>query len=138
MIRRMPSEVRPYTSGNGHGPGNVAASLVQHDYEIEGVVGNSAFYSLCIGVHRIPGWGRATLCELLRELIGNPFRRPPTIDAACLTGTVKQLALAAYEERELPAGHLDVCRLAVLADSLEEAGCQDAELLGHCGVSRST
>ncbi len=71
------------------------------------------------------------LCWLVHDIIGNPFRPPPTIDPAWLTGTVKQLAQAAYEERELPSGHLDRHRLAVLADSLEEAGCQDAGLLGH-------
>jgi hypothetical protein len=37
---------------------------------------------------------------------------------------------AAYEERELPSGHLNRHRLAVLADALEEAGA-DAELVGH-------
>ncbi len=69
--------------------------------------------------------------NLLRDIFGNPFRLPPTLDPAWLTGTVKQLALSAYEERELPSGHLDRHRLAVLADALEEAGCQEAELLGH-------
>ncbi len=74
----------------------------------------------------------ASLASLLRDIFGPwPFRPPPAIDPAWLTGTVKQLAQAAYEERELPSGHLDRHRLAVLADSLEEAGCQDAELLGH-------
>ena len=41
-----------------------------------------------------------------------------------------RLARAAYEERELPSGHLDRARLAVLADALEEAGA-DAELVEH-------
>src|SRR5262249_4349761 len=36
------------------------------------------------------------------------------------------------EERSLPQGTLDTVRLAVLADALEEAGCTDAEVLGHC------
>ena len=27
---------------------------------------------------------------------------------------------------------MDAARLAVLADALEEAGCDDAELLAHC------
>ncbi len=72
--------------------------------------------------------------DLLRDIFGNPFPPPPAIDPAWLAynnGTVKQLAQAAYEERELPSGHLDRHRLAVLADALEEAGCQDAELLAH-------
>jgi hypothetical protein len=36
-----------------------------------------------------------------------------------------------YEERELPSGHLDAARLAVLAGVLEEAGATDPRLLGH-------
>jgi hypothetical protein len=32
---------------------------------------------------------------------------------------------------QLPAGQLDPTRLAVLADAVEEAGCTDADLLGH-------
>jgi hypothetical protein len=44
---------------------------------------------------------------------------------------VVKLARAAYEFRSLPDGTLDASRLAVLADALEEAGCVDADLLGH-------
>jgi hypothetical protein len=72
-------------------------------------------------------------CVILRDVFGNPFR-PVAVDPAWLTwndGTVRRLAEAAYEERVLPDGTLDAARLAVLADALEEAGCGDAELLGH-------
>ena len=31
----------------------------------------------------------------------------------------------------MPAGTLDNTRLAVLADALEEAGCTEADILGH-------
>jgi hypothetical protein len=44
---------------------------------------------------------------------------------------VVALAQAAYEQRELPAGTLDIARIAILSDALEDAGCTDAELLGH-------
>jgi hypothetical protein len=67
---------------------------------------------------------------LFRDIIGNPFQ-PLTLDPAWLTPTVTSLAAAAYEERDLPIGHLDSARLGVLADALEDAGCDDAELLGH-------
>jgi hypothetical protein len=70
-------------------------------------------------------------CDLLREIIGNPFR-PASLERSCLTPAVLALAHAAYEERALPAGTLDPARLAVLGDALEEAGCADAELLAHC------
>jgi len=45
--------------------------------------------------------------------------------AAWLTPDAVALALAAYEERQLPSGHLDPQRLAVLADALEDAGCSE-------------
>jgi hypothetical protein len=41
------------------------------------------------------------------------------------------LAPAVYDERDLPRGHLDAARLAVLADMLEEAGCCELHLLAH-------
>jgi hypothetical protein len=69
----------------------------------------------------------------LRDLFGNPFH-PAALDPAWLTwhdGLVGQLAQVAYDERQLPAGTLDPDRLAVLADALEEAGCQDQNILDH-------
>jgi hypothetical protein len=74
---------------------------------------------------------RAAQADLLRDLFGNPFR-PVTIDPTWHTPAVVSVARAAYEERQLPAGTLDDTRLAILADALEEAGCTDAALLGHC------
>jgi hypothetical protein len=67
---------------------------------------------------------------LLRDIFGNPFR-PVSINPAWLTPTVTDLATVAYEERALPSGELDPARLAVLADALEEAGCDNADLLSH-------
>jgi hypothetical protein len=72
---------------------------------------------------------------LLSDLFGNPFRSPPTINPAWLSWndcTVRRLAEAIYEQRELPSGHLDNARLGVLADALEEAGCRDPDILAHC------
>jgi hypothetical protein len=77
---------------------------------------------------------RGEQVRLLRDVFGNPFRPPSPIDPAWLAwndGAVARLALAAYEERQLPSALLDPARLAVLADALEEAGCSDAGLLGH-------
>jgi hypothetical protein len=45
--------------------------------------------------------------------------------------TIPKLAQAAYDERELPSGHLDTKRLAILADALEEAGCTNEDVLEH-------
>jgi hypothetical protein len=68
--------------------------------------------------------------RLLREVIGNPFR-PVSLDPAWSTPAVVQLAQAAYDNRLLPSGLLDHTGLAVLADALEEAGCDNADLLSH-------
>jgi hypothetical protein len=65
--------------------------------------------------------------SLLRDIVGNPFR-PPVIDPGWLSwqdGAVPRLARALYEERGFD-------HLPILADALEEAGCTDAEILGHC------
>jgi hypothetical protein len=67
---------------------------------------------------------------VLRDLFGNPFR-PVTLPPAWRTAEGFALAQAAYNERKLPAGTLDVGRLAVLADALEDAGCSDRTVLEH-------
>jgi hypothetical protein len=72
---------------------------------------------------------------LLRDIFGNPFRPSPPLPAAILVwndGTIRRLAEGIYEERQMPEGRLDTARLAVLADALEEAGCDNAEILSHC------
>jgi hypothetical protein len=67
---------------------------------------------------------------LLRDIFGNPFQAV-AVDPGWQTPTVTSLAAVAYEERALPSGELDPARLGVLADALEDAGCDNAELLGH-------
>jgi hypothetical protein len=65
--------------------------------------------------------------DLLRCLFGNPFR-PVTVEPSWLAwreGTVVRLARAIEADQALD-------RLPILADALEEAGCTDAQILGHC------
>ena len=69
--------------------------------------------------------------ELCNEVIGNPFRSA-SIDLLWLTPSVRKLAESSYEERAFPSGELNTARLAVLADALKEAGCQDTDILNHC------
>jgi hypothetical protein len=68
--------------------------------------------------------------HVLRCIFGNPFH-PVSLAPACRTAAVISLATAAYEERELPSGHLDNDRLAILADALEDAGEIRQDVLGH-------
>jgi hypothetical protein len=72
----------------------------------------------------------AAQARLVRDLFGNPFY-PVALDPAWLTPTVTDLATVAYNERALPSGELEVARLAVLADALEEAGCTNGDILSH-------
>jgi len=68
--------------------------------------------------------GDRTLCNLLRDILGNPFR-PVTVDPRWLTSTVVDLAAGIYAERAFD-------RMPILADALEEAGCDHADILTHC------
>jgi hypothetical protein len=78
--------------------------------------------------------GEGRLVGLLREICGPLPFRPVALDHHWMAwngGTVVKLAQSAYVERRLPGGTLEPGRLAILADALEEAGCTDAEILGH-------
>jgi hypothetical protein len=69
----------------------------------------------------------ARQADLFRDLAGNPFR-PAAVPDDVLRwndGTVRRLARSAYEDRAFD-------RLPILADALEEAGCDNADLLSHC------
>jgi hypothetical protein len=66
---------------------------------------------------------------LIRDLFGDLFRTV-ALASAQRTPTIVALARAAYDERQLPRGELDLHRLAVLADALEEAGAPD-EMVAH-------
>jgi hypothetical protein len=64
--------------------------------------------------------------ELLREILGNPFRpaRPDPDGLRRDCGAAVQIGQAIYEEQAFE-------QLPILADALEEAGCTDADLLAH-------
>jgi hypothetical protein len=71
--------------------------------------------------------GKALLCDMAREVWGN-FINPVRADKAWLRWndrTLPRMAQALYDERAWD-------RLGVLADALEDAGCEDAAILGHC------
>lgn len=63
--------------------------------------------------------------QLLHDLWGPLPFRPVPMDSAWLTPKVVQLAQNIYDNRAFD-------RLPALADALEEAGCHDADILGHC------
>jgi hypothetical protein len=66
--------------------------------------------------------------SIVRDLVGNPFQPPPTMDRALVTwnnGAVVTLAKAIYDARAFD-------RMPELADVLEQAGCTNADILNHC------
>ncbi|MBM3982635.1 MAG: hypothetical protein FJ304_20660 [Planctomycetes bacterium] len=64
--------------------------------------------------------------DLLRDIFGpDPDVGRDAFDPAWLTPDVQALARAIYARRDSAA-------VPVLADALEEAGCDDAEILDHC------
>lgn len=70
----------------------------------------------------------APYLELLRDIFGPLPFRPVAVDPDWLRwnhGTVPAVARHVYEDR---AFH----DLPILADALEDAGCADADILGHC------
>jgi hypothetical protein len=65
--------------------------------------------------------------DLLREIVGNPFR-PAALTPALLAwndGTIPRLA-------EMIAANRSYGDLPILGDALEEAGCADERLVAHC------
>jgi hypothetical protein len=62
--------------------------------------------------------------EIVRDLFGNPFR-PLTFEDRWRTDTVVSLASTMYEAREFSA-------MPILADALQDAGCDNADILAHC------
>src|SRR5262249_20701254 len=75
-----------------------------------------------------PQWQDSNLqLALLRDIFGNPFR-PVALDPAWLSwhgGLLVSMARRMYDSR-------DFADLPVLADALEEAGCDNADILAHC------
>lgn len=62
--------------------------------------------------------------QLMRDIIGNPFR-PVTTDPTWLTTDVVALATGIYEDRAFD-------RMPILADALQDAGCDNDDILNHC------
>jgi hypothetical protein len=62
--------------------------------------------------------------KLLRDVLGNPFQ-PVTTNPTWLTTTVVALAQGIYAERAFD-------RLPILADALQDAGCDNTDIITHC------
>ncbi|AMV23748.1 hypothetical protein VT84_05000 [Gemmata sp. SH-PL17] len=61
---------------------------------------------------------------ILRDIFGNPFKRP-NFKGAWRTDTAVTLARGMYESRDFSA-------MPILADALQDAGCDNDDILTHC------
>jgi hypothetical protein len=98
---------------------SLALSPVYH--ALEGPLGGKWDYYAAMAA------AEGEIVTVLKELVGNPFRRV-AIDTSWLAwngGTVVKLAQAIYNDRAFD-------RLPILADALEDAGCTNADILSHC------
>jgi hypothetical protein len=69
----------------------------------------------------------SVLIGLVRDIVGNPFRSTATVGPELKSwcdGAIPKLAGDIYDRRCFE-------QIPLLADALEDAGCTDAELLGH-------
>ncbi|AWM42247.1 hypothetical protein C1280_14260 [Gemmata obscuriglobus] len=60
----------------------------------------------------------------MRDIFGNPFR-PVTFSLEWRTETTVALAAQMYESRDFSV-------MPILADALQDAGCDSADILDHC------
>jgi hypothetical protein len=70
---------------------------------------------------------RRALAALLRDIFGNPFH-PHAITKAWRTDTALALARQMYEARDFSA-------MPILADAIQDAGCDNDDILNHCRSS---
>jgi hypothetical protein len=61
---------------------------------------------------------------LLLDIFGNPFK-PVSFDPSWRTSTVVSIAQGMYESR-------DFSPMPLLADALQDTGCQNEDILNHC------
>ena len=68
--------------------------------------------------------GNAIICTILRDIFGNPFR-PVAFSPSWRTDTAIALAKQMYDSRDFSA-------MPILADALQDAGCDNDDILAHC------
>ena len=64
------------------------------------------------------------MAAAVRDIFGNPFR-PVVFDKSWRTSSAIALAKTMYDARRFDA-------MPILSDALQDEGCEDAEILGHC------
>jgi hypothetical protein len=118
---------------SGDTPDCRRATIGMLAYSTVGQIPKHAAYGMTAMRHALGGFsvpdrdGKALLCDMCREIWGN-FINPTVANKDWLrwnNKTLPKMAQAIYDEKAWD-------RLGVLADALEDAGCEDAAILTHC------
>ncbi|WP_246523698.1 hypothetical protein [Gemmata palustris] len=72
----------------------------------------------------LPFVSNSIQCSAIRDIFGNPFR-PVVFSPYWRTDTAVSLARQMYESRDFSA-------MPILADALQDAGCDNDDVLSHC------
>jgi hypothetical protein len=121
---------------DGGSPGSVVTGkFAAYPYNSTSIAAKAAARAVAYAAARMTAnpavtWAKVRQTEsaaqsaLLRDIFGNPFR-PVAADPFRLTPGVVGLARTIYEGRGFD-------RMPQLANALEEAGCDNADILAHC------
>ena len=105
----------------------IAAALVEADSfvcarEIAGATQSGPGKTPAV-VRGLPSF-HGVQCRIIRDVFGNPFR-PVAFSPEWRTDTAVSLARGMYETRDFSA-------MPILADALQDAGCDSDDVLYHC------
>ncbi|MCI0700349.1 MAG: hypothetical protein L0241_04645 [Planctomycetia bacterium] len=100
------------------------AAYAASDFEIEEAASESANVVTWVEGPSELSVARAEQAQILRCIFGNPFR-PVAFEPAWRTSDVVALARGIYEDRAFD-------RMPILADGLQDAGCDNDDILNHC------
>jgi hypothetical protein len=104
-----------------------AASNAHHDFPYLANPDVEVYSFEHLGAEAAEKWEQ---CLLLREIFGNPFR-PVDFAPEWRTDTAVSLAKQIYDSRDFSA-------MPILADALQDAGCDNDDILNHCRDTSST
>jgi hypothetical protein len=128
-----PATPQAFAAGASLALSQIATRLPPNQSEVIAarcVAGSVAYSGITKGERSQKAWHKFEAEEfryqaaILRDIMGGVFR-PVAIDPRWLTSTVTSLAAGIYAERAFD-------RMPILADALEDAGCDNSDVLTHC------
>jgi hypothetical protein len=91
-------------------------------WSLAGAMKSAAYHAALVCEDQVSEHVKQANC--LRDIFGNPFR-PVSVEPYWLTSTVLTLATGIYADRAFD-------RMPILADALQDAGCDNDDILNHC------